>query len=174
MLKMPKHYALNGHRSGCNGVCAEQAGDGPKYEPTNATKPIAATTTPPAALQLRAKDGSVPLLVRAKLHELMDYFPSSESGHDDLAGINADCAMLASMIDLNDAVTEICHMRPNNYSAPQRRRCTEYAIPAPRPPPRISPAYQWIGRSEEHTSELQSLMRISYAVFCLKKKKHIK
>src|SRR3546814_10554890 len=33
------------------------------------------------------------------------------------------------------------------------------------------------GRSEEHTSELQSLMRISYAVFCLKKKKkknHIK
>src|SRR3546814_8647784 len=27
-----------------------------------------------------------------------------------------------------------------------------------------------VGRSEEHTSELQSLMRISYAVFCLKKK----
>src|SRR3546814_8367113 len=30
---------------------------------------------------------------------------------------------------------------------------------------------QFIKRSEEHTSELQSLMRISYAVFCLKKKK---
>src|SRR3546814_4193605 len=30
------------------------------------------------------------------------------------------------------------------------------------------------GRSEEHTSELQSLMRISYAVFCLKKKKQKK
>src|SRR3546814_8763283 len=29
----------------------------------------------------------------------------------------------------------------------------------------------WAARSEEHTSELQSLMRISYAVFCLKKKK---
>src|SRR3546814_5499324 len=29
------------------------------------------------------------------------------------------------------------------------------------------------GRSEEHTSELQSLMRISYAVFCLKKKKQL-
>src|SRR3546814_10803996 len=29
------------------------------------------------------------------------------------------------------------------------------------------------GRSEEHTSELQSLMRISYAVFCLKKKKQM-
>src|SRR3546814_8742669 len=31
-----------------------------------------------------------------------------------------------------------------------------------------------ITRSEEHTSELQSLMRISYAVFCLKKKKKTK
>src|SRR3546814_6506291 len=30
------------------------------------------------------------------------------------------------------------------------------------------------GRSEEHTSELQSLMRISYAVFCLKKKRRNK
>src|SRR3546814_10493472 len=37
------------------------------------------------------------------------------------------------------------------------------ALPGPRPALR--------GRSEEHTSELQSLMRISYAVFCLKKKK---
>src|SRR3546814_9413129 len=33
------------------------------------------------------------------------------------------------------------------------------------------PAQNRICRSEEHTSELQSLMRISYAVFCLKKKK---
>src|SRR3546814_6924760 len=31
---------------------------------------------------------------------------------------------------------------------------------------------QDVERSEEHTSELQSLMRISYAVFCLKKKQH--
>src|SRR3546814_3829736 len=30
--------------------------------------------------------------------------------------------------------------------------------------------YRWVQRSEEHTSELHSLMRISYAVFCLKKK----
>src|SRR3546814_3463624 len=30
--------------------------------------------------------------------------------------------------------------------------------------------FNHVGRSEEHTSELQSLMRISYAVFCLKKK----
>src|SRR3546814_4679962 len=76
-------------------------------------------------------------------------------------------------------LAKVLVLGPNNYSAPQRRRCTEYAIPAPRPPPRISPAYQWLGqtdrrrialvpqsylaRSEEHTSELQSLMRISSA-----------
>src|SRR3546814_9392129 len=35
-------------------------------------------------------------------------------------------------------------------------------------------AISTVVRSEEHTSELQSLMRISYAVFCLKKKKHKK
>src|SRR3546814_6139130 len=44
--------------------------------------------------------------------------------------------------------------------------------------PRILPEetmWQWpVRRSEEHTSELQSLMRISYAVFCLKKKKNRK
>src|SRR3546814_10364970 len=34
-----------------------------------------------------------------------------------------------------------------------------------------SPIFGQAARSEEHTSELQSLMRISYAVFCLKKKK---
>src|SRR3546814_7801362 len=35
-------------------------------------------------------------------------------------------------------------------------------------------AYHYWNRSEEHPSELQSLMRISYAVFCLKKKKRNK
>src|SRR3546814_7777018 len=33
--------------------------------------------------------------------------------------------------------------------------------------------FDMVPRSEEHTSELQSLMRISYAVFCLKKKTHL-
>src|SRR3546814_7092797 len=37
-----------------------------------------------------------------------------------------------------------------------------------------SPFDEFRDRSEEHTSELQSLMRISYAVFCLKKKKKTK
>src|SRR3546814_3549290 len=40
----------------------------------------------------------------------------------------------------------------------------------------LGDAVRWLpgdDRSEEHTSELQSLMRTSYAVFCLKKKKHL-
>src|SRR3546814_3405760 len=47
-------------------------------------------------------------------------------------------------------------------------------IPAwsePRATSAIADIRGFIGRSEEHTSELQSLMRISYAVFCLTKKK---
>src|SRR3546814_8773636 len=38
--------------------------------------------------------------------------------------------------------------------------------------PILSTLFGTVARSEEHTSELQSLMRISYAVFCLKKKKN--
>src|SRR3546814_16448991 len=65
------------------------------------------------------------------------------------------------------------------------------ALPISRPwrphgPPRLAPGDRrpgladpplrrlLTGRSEEHTSELQSLMRISYAVFCLKKKQEDK
>src|SRR3546814_1639357 len=46
--------------------------------------------------------------------------------------------------------------------------------PEPRPQPVVvlhAPRPMYECRSEEHTSELQSLMRISYAVFCLKQKK---
>src|SRR3546814_10618147 len=53
--------------------------------------------------------------------------------------------------------------------ADQQRICRERAA---REGWQIEGAYEDAAiRSEEHTSELQSLMRISYAVFCLKKKK---
>src|SRR3546814_20459307 len=47
---------------------------------------------------------------------------------------------------------------PKATRCPRRHRCDSW------------PDHAQAGRSEEHTSELQSLMRISYAVFCLKKK----
>src|SRR3546814_10372149 len=54
-----------------------------------------------------------------------------------------------------------------------RRAAHSLVCPSPRSPQEIrNRAAVRFGRSEEHTSELQSLMRISYAVFCLKKKKH--
>src|SRR3546814_9753501 len=53
-----------------------------------------------------------------------------------------------------------------------KRRYSLSALASARPSDRRSSGSS--GRSEEHTSELQSLMRISYAVFCLKKKKNTK
>src|SRR3546814_8442437 len=50
------------------------------------------------------------------------------------------------------------------------RRVQQRSQCAP-PVGRLQPRVSTLGRSEEHTSELQSLLRISYAVFCLKKKK---
>src|SRR3546814_9802108 len=48
----------------------------------------------------------------------------------------------------------------------------QFQVPADQiPPDMLKPGSAVFTRSEEHTSELQSLMRISYAVFCLKKKK---
>src|SRR3546814_2057932 len=47
-----------------------------------------------------------------------------------------------------------------------------YRSYGPNPPVYAYPGEDRRLRSEEHTSELQSLMRISYAVFCLKKKKN--
>src|SRR3546814_7243357 len=61
-----------------------------------------------------------------------------------------------------------------NYVAPDEGALMwfdQMAIPADAPHPDTAHAFINF-RSEEHTSELQSLMRISYAVFCLKKKKN--
>src|SRR3546814_10310840 len=57
---------------------------------------------------------------------------------------------------------------PHDRVLPRSRHCLE---PARHPQPEIErAAHRTFQRSEEHTSELQSLMRISYAVFCFKKK----
>src|SRR3546814_2174839 len=61
-------------------------------------------------------------------------------------------------VDLRDVSRNACCLRKNsgNYSCLKLTFSTNCRLDA--------------SRSEEHTSELQSLMRISYAVFCLKKK----
>src|SRR3546814_4058744 len=67
-------------------------------------------------------------------------------------------------------VSSFCLQRSTMMSAPSP---PAYLRRGERPPPTDSAPVGAlrIRRSEEHTSELQSLMRISYAVFCLKKKK---
>src|SRR3546814_2913157 len=60
--------------------------------------------------------------------------------------------------------------RPRTASHRAECRFRSSGVRGHRPCPR-PPESRRSTRSEEHTSELQSLMRISYAVFCLKKKK---
>src|SRR3546814_2572819 len=62
------------------------------------------------------------------------------------------------------AVLCVLHVTAPSPAARQHSRARQAAINDRGSRPRVP-------RSEEHTSELQSLMRISYAVFCLKKKK---
>src|SRR3546814_1751746 len=77
-------------------------------------------------------------------------------------------------------------LRPEAAPAPAGSRARQdnarqagrvQGLPLPRTQARVPrrgrAAHRQEHRSEEHTSELQSLMRISYAVFCLKKKKNI-
>src|SRR3546814_5481135 len=68
---------------------------------------------------------------------------------------------------------------PSVASAPAAAASSVASVASPAASPATAAAGSAAGvlepataRSEEHTSELQSLMRISYAVFCLKKKKH--
>src|SRR3546814_3022675 len=73
----------------------------------------------------------------------------------------------------------LLHQSPAFTGAPDgrwknRNRFAEFFLSGPHPMAdgrALSASKQRDARSEEHTSELQSLMRISYAVFCLKKKK---
>src|SRR3546814_12132967 len=72
-------------------------------------------------------------------------------------------------VDQNDDPASA--MSPKSGNGPWRRFFLVRMIAhPPRKPVCCSNPYEAI-RSEEHTSELQSLMRISYAVFCLKKTK---
>src|SRR3546814_8567619 len=83
-------------------------------------------------------------------------------------------------LSLHDALPISSATAPRIRRCPIRPASSRWPTPAPSaasaparpraPPPRLPAAGARGWRSEEHTSELQSLMRKSYAVFCLKKK----
>src|SRR3546814_4732296 len=77
-----------------------------------------------------------------------------------LRNLGKDKAAMAEMLDWTD------ENMANRYSVVPEEEQTQILDD-------VGEAFRGGGvkRSEEHTSELQSLMRISYAVFCLKKKK---
>src|SRR3546814_2008280 len=86
------------------------------------------------------------------------------------------CQARSEIRRMNDRSSVACACAPiriilRSYSSRNISsvRTTPRLPPAARPKRYGRPIEQ--ARSEEHTSELQSLMRISYAVFCLKKKK---
>src|SRR3546814_8383238 len=75
------------------------------------------------------------------------------------------------MLFKNFGVTRLGRVVFYDYDEIQRMTEMNFRRIPPAPYPEAELASEpWYPKSEEHTSELQSLMRISYAVFCLKKK----
>src|SRR3546814_3960369 len=79
---------------------------------------------------------------------------------------------------LQDVLVAIKHRKTLDESHRERRPNGEFYLRSPEEQARRFATYHpeaaanSVRRSEEHTSELQSLMRISYAVFCLQYKNH--
>src|SRR3546814_1701715 len=98
-------------------------------------------------------------------HQFVDNEGWSEATQVDLLlryiGAQDDLAAFA------DFLAQCRDTEPGGVSDPADRFMWEVAERLCNPGLTLNAAFQ---RSEEHTSELQSLMRISYAVFCLKKK----
>src|SRR3546814_10912285 len=101
-------------------------------------------------LRARRAVGTVELEERRRLEPFRIARAERRAGCKRERGIGADTGVAAEIV-----VIVVAHAAGDGELA--HRLDDQFAIDA--------------GRSEEHTSELQSLMRISYAVFCLKKKK---
>src|SRR3546814_8901803 len=105
--------------------------------------------------------------------------PQRQCGWRQYSGIASDVQRLdRGMRRVVPVIIGAGKMRREEARLPRSSRRSTDATPGPA----IHPAFAAPGygstpmmafRSEEHTSELQSLMRISYAVFCLKKKQRI-
>src|SRR3546814_6580450 len=110
---------------------------------------------------------------------------SSDVCSSDLRGVEIRWACDKSLLDKGDATPEKDSIHfPNGLSdflastLEKRKTLTPEPFVGEAKFPddhgRVEWAISWPLRSEEHTSELQSLMRISYAVFCLKNKNSTK
>src|SRR3546814_5876269 len=92
-------------------------------------------------------------------------FPDAITGqHETMIGLEVHAHMLAQQLDN-------AWPRPSSSGKYSMEYSGCPVISSVKSPRTSSASKSRSARSEEHTSELQSLMRISYAVFCLKKKK---
>src|SRR3546814_1754336 len=94
-----------------------------------------------------------------------------EAGLDDVVGVLslAQADVQRDACRVGEALPEVLgHLGVERRVAEGQHLSDRHVVGDVRAPREVE------GRSEEHTSELQSLMRISYAVFCLKKKKRTK
>src|SRR3546814_6934075 len=93
------------------------------------------------------------------------FLPIAFGVMNDLVGIWSSCFMLLFVIALANLLwMHFAILRMDRSRHPEIKADTDL-------PEIMATVIDATRRSEEHTSELQSLMRISYAVFCLKKKK---
>src|SRR3546814_1408141 len=100
---------------------------------------------------------------RSDIGASQDHFPSD--GARARAVLSAKAAYMASLERRADAKAGMGQTRDDFMTAVRRAALVLLALLAVLPGQAM--------RSEEHTSELQSLLRTSYAVFCLKKKKKV-
>src|SRR3546814_10345620 len=91
-------------------------------------------------------------------------YPTAGQRHAGPSGVASYSANLAHALSGRGASVEV--IAPEEPDAPDEPEISRDGSIVVRRSFRRGP---WAMRSEEHTSELQSLMRISYAVFCLKK-----
>src|SRR3546814_1081028 len=82
--------------------------------------------------------------------------------------VNSEMSSLEEIVKISELLPCLEGIRRNGYAFARSRVTPGTSVLAMPLPARLTK------RSEEHTSELQSLMRTSYAVFCLKKNKNAK
>ena len=106
VFQVPEYDTFNRSGCGCNGAGSTKSGNKSEYSSTQTAEPISAAALPAAAKQLRAKNGAMLLLVRAKFLEFIDHSGRGKTRHENLPAVYVYGAMLARMIDFEDAVAE--------------------------------------------------------------------
>lgn len=107
MFQVFEYDGFNRDRRRGNGAPAKKTRDHSEQVTADAAEPIAATAWASTALQFSEEDRPVLFFFRTKLDQLLEQAPGGDSSHENLAGIDIDGAVLASMVDLDDAVAKV-------------------------------------------------------------------